>query len=396
MFVITSSASLMQSGVFSSLTQYSSVFSITNDVYASKKNETNTDASPSSIPDKKGIMMHDYGGEIGKVYNPLIVSQGGQKYYQSYMNDNSDEKAKEHFINTADWLVKNAKEKETNDIDYSLWTYNFPWPFYDGLDPPYSSALAQSAGIQILILAHNMTGDDKYLEAADKAFGSFLVEYDKGGVVTMEGGNDEDDSGESKGNNGDDSMFLQEISKPGYEKTYVLNGHIFSLIDLWNYYKYTHNENAATVFNKGLNYLKDNLWKYDMGIWSYYDQIGNLASNGYQKIHTEQLAKLYEITGEPIIKRYSDKFAGHMAVTENITIGVSFAKLGEYDESIAYFDKALAVDPDNTAALNNKGLALAKLGEYDESIAYFDKALAVDPNDAYSLNNKKSTLEELK
>ena len=66
------------------------------------------------------------------------------------------------------------------------------------------------------------------------------------------------------------------------------------------------------------------------------------------------------------------------------------------DESIAYFDKALAVDPDNTAALNNKGLALAKLGEYDESIAYFDKALAVDPNDAYSLNNKKSTLEELK
>ncbi len=72
-------------------------------------------------------------------------------------------------------------------MDYSLWTYNFPWPFYEGLNPPYSSALAQSAGIDILILAHNMTGDEKDKDAADKAFGSFLVDYDKGGVTTMEG-----------------------------------------------------------------------------------------------------------------------------------------------------------------------------------------------------------------
>ncbi len=63
---------------------------------------------------------------------------------------------------------------------------------------------------------------------------------------------------------------------------------------------------------------------------------------------------------------------------------------------LRYFDKALEIDPDNTAALNNKGLALAKLGRDDESIAYFDKALEIDPNDAYSLNNKKSTLEETK
>src|SRR5215217_1203526 len=177
MFIITSSVSLMQSGAFSSISQYSSVFPNTIDVYASKEKDTNTDASPSSITDKKGVMMYDYGGKAGKVYNPLIVSQGGQKYYQSYMNDSSDEKSKEYFINTADWLVKHAKEKETNDIDYSLWPYDFPWPFYEGLDPPYSSALAQSAGIDILILAHNLTGDEKYLEVADKAFGSFLVEY---------------------------------------------------------------------------------------------------------------------------------------------------------------------------------------------------------------------------
>jgi D-glucuronyl C5-epimerase C-terminus len=76
--------------------------------------------------------------------------------------------------------------------------------------------------------------------------------------------------------------------------------------------------------------LKDNLWKYDTGKWSYYDQIEDPASNGYQKIHTEQLAKLYNITGEPILKTYSDKFARQIAVVRNISAlnnnGSSLAK----------------------------------------------------------------------
>ena len=71
-------------------------------------------------------------GEDGQSVQSINRFTGGQKYYQNYMNDSSDEKSKEYFINTANWLVKHAKEKETNDIDYSLWTYNFPWPFYEG------------------------------------------------------------------------------------------------------------------------------------------------------------------------------------------------------------------------------------------------------------------------
>lgn len=302
---------------------------------------------------------------MGKVYNPLIIAQGGQKYYQNYINDSGDKKSKEYFLNTANWFVKHAKEKEINGFHYSLWVYDFPWPFYGGLIPPYSSALAQSAGIKILIMAHNMTGDKKYLDAADKAFGSFLVDYDKGGVITREGGKENYSGYSSSNNSNDNSIFLQEIAKPGYLKTYILNGHIFSLIDLWNYYQYTHDGNAALVFNKGVKYLKDNLWKYDKGKWSYYDQIGDPATNGYQKIHTEQLAKLYKITGEPILRSYSDKFARQIAVVRNIS------------------------------ALNNNGSSLAKLGKYKESIVFFDKALAINPNYVYALNNKNSALEEL-
>jgi tetratricopeptide (TPR) repeat protein len=45
--------------------------------------------------------------------------------------------------------------------------------------------------------------------------------------------------------------------------------------------------------------------------------------------------------------------------------------------------------------LNNKGLSLAKLGKYNESIVFFDKALAINPNYVYAMNNKNSALEEL-
>jgi hypothetical protein len=402
-FVVTSSISLIQSGIFSSFSLYSSIFPTTTAVvYAFQKKDTNTDTASPNIPDKKGIVMYDYGGKMGKVYNPLIIAQAGQKYYQNYLNDSGDKKSKEYFLNTADWFVKHGKEKEIDGFHYSLWIYDFPWPFYGGLTPPYSSALAQSAGIKILILAHNMTGDIKYLDAADKAFGSFLVDYDKGGVMTWEGGKENYSgysSSNSSSNSDDSSIFLHEIAKPGYLKTYILNGHIFSLIDLWNYYQYTHDGNAALVFNKGVKYLKDNLWKYDKGKWSYYDQIGDPASNGYQKIHTEQLAKLYKITGEPILKSYSDKFARQIALVRNISTlndnGSALAKLGKYNESIVFFDKALAINPNNTAALNNKGLALAKLGKYNESIVFFDKALAINPNYVRALNNKNSSLEEL-
>ncbi len=53
MSIITSSVSLLQSGVFSSFSQYSSTHTITNDAYASKKQTMNTDASPSSSATRK-------------------------------------------------------------------------------------------------------------------------------------------------------------------------------------------------------------------------------------------------------------------------------------------------------------------------------------------------------
>jgi tetratricopeptide (TPR) repeat protein len=86
-----------------------------------------------------------------------------------------------------------------------------------------------------------------------------------------------------------------------------------------------------------------------------------------------------------------------LAINPNYTLalnnkGAALYGLGIYNESIAYFDKALSVNPVYTTALYNKGAALSKLGIYNESIAYFDKVLATQPTNALALAGKKLDL----
>lgn len=243
------------------------------------------------IQDENGVMMYDYAGSIGTVYNPKVVAQQGIQNYDSYQLT-GDLQARQNFIGAANWLLAHSSDKG----NYSLWEYDFRWTSYGGVEPPYASALAQAEGVYVLVLAHNMTGDERYLAEAKNAFGAFMVDYDAGGVASDENR---------------DSIFLQLLAKPGFQKTYVLNGHTNSLRFIWKYYEYTHDYRALIVFGKGINWLVGNLYKYDAGEWSYYDQNGNRARDNYHQGHIIQLGKLYEITGEPILKEYSDRFAAY-------------------------------------------------------------------------------------
>jgi heparosan-N-sulfate-glucuronate 5-epimerase len=249
------------------------------------------------IPDENGVIMYNYNGVQRKVYNPLFVAIGGLEYYSEYEN-HADKQSKQYFLNTADWLVDNAKVKGGGE--YSIWEYNFPWSSYGWISPPYFSGLAQAQGLKVLILAHNLTGNEKYLNEAKKVLHSFLIDYDKGGVVSSE----DDSIGEGSSS----SIFIHLLAKPGFKKVYALNGHTQSLLLLWDYYQQTKDPVVKTIFDKGIKWLRDNLWKYDSGSWSYYDQMENLASTDYHTAQITQLRNLHEITGESILKEYSDRF----------------------------------------------------------------------------------------
>ncbi len=82
-------------------------------------------------------------------------------------------------------------------------------------------------------------------------------------------------------------------------------------------------------------------------------------------------------------------------IDELIEKGNDYYNQSNYNESITYYDKALAIDPYYLRALNNKGNALGELGKSEEAITWYDKALEVDPKDVDVLNNKGWVLSNL-
>lgn len=53
--------------------------------------------------------------------------------------------------------------------------------------------------------------------------------------------------------------------------------------------------------------------------------------------------------------------------------------------ALADCDKSIALDKDNSAALDTRGFILLKLGRHDEAIGFYDRALAIDPKLSESL-----------
>jgi tetratricopeptide (TPR) repeat protein len=72
--------------------------------------------------------------------------------------------------------------------------------------------------------------------------------------------------------------------------------------------------------------------------------------------------------------------------------GSSLLYGGNFEESMPFFDQVLKIQPNNTNALNDKGVALGGQGEYDQAISYFDRVLKIDPKNVHALNNKAAAL----
>jgi len=67
---------------------------------------------------------------------------------------------------------------------------------------------------------------------------------------------------------------------------------------------------------------------------------------------------------------------------------------GKYDDAIADYDKAIALDPNVALAYTNRGSAYYRKGEYERAIADHSKAIAIDPNHANAYYNRGVAYEQ--
>lgn len=73
-----------------------------------------------------------------------------------------------------------------------------------------------------------------------------------------------------------------------------------------------------------------------------------------------------------------------------------FRTWNKIEKAVKPYNKALEINPDDTTALNNKGVELTHLKRYNWARDYFDRVLELKPQDAAALHNKGVVLRKLR
>ena len=251
--------------------------------------------------DNLGIPMLNYHGDIGLQYNPIAISQWGLGNYNLWKDTDSDQRYN-NFIKVADWLVDNLNQ---NSNGLYVWTHEFDWVYKQKLEKPWYSGLAQGQGLSVLTRAYYETKNKEYLDASKKVYDSFLVNVENGGVTDIDANK---------------NLWIEEyiVNQP----THILNGFIWGLRGIYDYWLLTGDKDIKYRFDKYVKTIKLNIYKYDIGYWSLYE-LSNLkikmrSSIFYHRLHIVQLKILYNMTNIEIFDKVSTKWNNYMTSKKNI------------------------------------------------------------------------------
>ncbi len=241
--------------------------------------------------DSMGVPMLNYHGKVGKQYNPIAIAHFALANYNLAKKTN-DKLYYDRFYKNAQWLLDNLA---INSKGCYVWYHHFDFEYFRPLLAPWFSGLAQGQGLSVLVRTYVETKDNRYIHAADEVFRSLDIVIDDGGVLFK------DDQ---------KRLWIEEyiVTPP----THILNGFIWALWGIYDYYLLTRSNKALLLYESCVETLSENLYRFDAGFWSYYEltpqRIKSLASPYYHSLHIVQLRIMHKLTKKKIFSEYADKW----------------------------------------------------------------------------------------
>ena len=210
------------------------------------------------------------------VYFSIAIFQYGLAAYDLYLMDKSKKNMFEKATVCANWAVDNQNE------DGSFVTFE-----YENKEHPFSS-MAQGEAISLLLRVYLQTKEEKYLNGAKKAFDFMIKPINEGGTTKYE----------------NDDIYFYECT----EDPLILNGWIFSIWGILDYYKFFKDEKSKEILDKTINTLVKKLPEFDIKYWSKYEDGKRICSPFYHKLHIYQLRTMYKLTDIKTFYEYSLKW----------------------------------------------------------------------------------------
>lgn len=243
--------------------------------------------------DAQGVPRFNYAivpspnNKAGLIYSITYICWYALSRLHDYLEDD-DPRAKDDFLKQADWLLDN------NTVSGSMvcWQITFPWNVYGiWLPVPRVSSMDQGLAVSVLVRAYLLTSDERYLEIAKKAEPFYDVSLDEGGF---------------KATLRDGSIFYEMY--PSGKLSMILDGHIFSLMGLYDLYSVTKDKKTRQRFDSAVATVVDNIayWNW-WDMWSWFGCL-YLSSVMYHKINLCWLRVLSEISDKDELRILADKW----------------------------------------------------------------------------------------
>jgi hypothetical protein len=244
------------------------------------------------IVDDKGVPYVYYreqnGVTAGNQYNATIVCNYAIDYYKRILNTN-DSITKCQFLNCINWLADNISYKD----NYGLYQFNWQQPWYLSVGVPFTSGMTSGRAIEAFTDAYKLYHSPKYLGYAKTLVRGFYVPIQSGGFTYKEA----------------NGWWYEEVADKNLHTPRILDGHIFAITGVNEYWLVTKDDSAAYVVQKGIQALKYALPTYDIGNgWSYYDVYHKVSDKKYHRLLASQIKEVWQITNDNFFCKFYNRW----------------------------------------------------------------------------------------